>query len=187
MMPSGVLLFVTLLPIQPGAGFVTAADRAPESRPAFFAAVPESGLASGAGREIAPFQSSGGTVKKRGWPWPAKLLVGEAAIATLSSVGYGGGDSPNEGATALGAVLIGAGGLAASIIPMGLADSNEKTRGEIKGALVGCGALMLAGGYNLILANNNDGGAGRIFRHNMVALNAVWLVTWGISSWRHWV
>lgn len=98
------------------------------------------------------------TVKSRGWPTAAKVLVGEASIALLSSAGYlarAGGWEPERGAKELGMGLLG-GGVTVGIFVLGF---GVVPRPEDKGLLVlliACGAAMVAGSYDVYLAANQD-------------------------------
>ena len=189
MTPADMLLLVTLLPMHAGGGLGIASEPAREVRPVVEAFVTKPVSLARAEQVLAASGSGADATKKHGWSRPAKLLVLEGTIVALGSAGHIAkvlGKPPNDGAEALGVGLIGIGGLFGTLAPMGLADSGEKDRGNIKSLLVGCAALVAAGGYDLYLSKNNDGGGGRILRHNLVALNGVWLVTWGIARWRHW-
>ena len=130
------------------------------------------------------------TAERKGWPMPLKLLVAEGSIAALSSAGYiseAVGEPPKSGAYVLGASLVSVSGVVFIFIPWALADAQTSEDREGTYAIaVGLVALAAAGGYNLYLNNNEDPTSAQIFRDNMIALNAVPLVTWGVAKVFGW-
>ena len=121
---------------------------------------------------------------------PLKLLVAEGSIAAMSSAGYISeaiGEPPESGAYVLGASLVSLSCVTFMFVPWALADaqSTEDREGTYVMA-VGLVALAAAGGYNLYLQNNQDPSSAQIFRDNMIALNAVPLVTWGVAKVFRW-
>jgi len=125
-----------------------------------------------------------------GWPMPLKLLLAEGSIAAMSSCGYiseAVGEPPRSGAYVLGSSLVGVGAFGALFIPWALADANtEEQREGTYLMAIACAAVVAAGGYNLYLNNNHDPTSAQIFRDNMIALNAVPLVTWTAGRIFHW-
>jgi len=184
----GVLLLALMLPATPGNGAGAAEAEVATATAPYQVGLLSPGLVPSV-LVIAPAAGDGGSEKRRGWPLPLKLLVAEGSIVALSSAGHisdGVGQPPESGAMVLGGGLVGLGGFAAMMMLWASADANtvEEREGSYTLA-VACVALIGAGAYNLYLHKNQADGP-EIFRGNMIALNAVPLVTWGVAKLNHW-